>query len=75
MAEFTEKLNLEKPGPLEFYDVSVFNANADKIEAAVVATEEQNSNLSDIIYVAAVNYGTALPTTAANGRLFFLLDG
>lgn len=74
MAEFTKKLNLEKPSSPEFYSIDIFNANADKIDAAFVDAEAENSNLSDIIYVSSINYGTTAPATAENGRLFFLLD-
>lgn len=74
MPEFTEKLNLEKPDSLEFYNVAVFNANADKIEAGYKEVMENSSVLDKIIYVDPVNYGTEKPAVADNGRLFFLLD-
>ncbi len=74
MSEFTNKLNLEKPTGQDFYNVDVFSENFEKIDAAYAEAEAENSKLSDIIYVAEVNYGTTLPQTAANGRLFFLLD-
>ena len=35
MANFTQYYDLEKPLPEEEYDIAVFNANADKIDAAI----------------------------------------
>lgn len=35
MASFTPKYKLEKPAPEDFYDITVFNANMDKVEEAL----------------------------------------
>ena len=74
MSELTEKLGLEKPSPQEFYNVAIWNANSDKIDAAFKDAADNSSVLDKIIYIDQVNYGTQLPAAAENGRLFFLLD-
>ena len=74
MSKFTENLGLEKPDSLDFYNVGVFNSNADKIDAAFKDAADNSSVLDKIIYVDPVNYGTEEPAEAQNGRLFFLLD-
>lgn len=40
MAEFTGNYNLEKPAQTDYYDVDVFNSNADKIDAAMKANAD-----------------------------------
>lgn len=40
MATFTENYNLEKPSQTDYYDVDVFNANANKIDAAMKANAD-----------------------------------
>lgn len=74
MSKLTEKLGLEKPDSLDFYNIEVFNSNADKIDAAFKDVSDNSSVLDKIIYIDPVNYGTELPAEATNGRLFFLLD-
>jgi len=41
MAEFTPKIGLEQPAQTDLYNVDVFNANAEKIDAAFVDTHQK----------------------------------
>lgn len=49
MAEATEALGLEKPLETEFYDVKVFNDNADKIDAAVKSLQQARNALGELL--------------------------
>jgi len=40
LAEFTENYSLEKPAQTDYYDVAVFNENADKIDNAMKANAD-----------------------------------
>ena len=40
MAEYTEKLNLKKPSPEDFYNIADFNANADILEQEISSIKE-----------------------------------
>ena len=43
MAEYTEKLNLKKPSPEDFYDIADFNANTDILEQEVGSLKDWKS--------------------------------
>ena len=45
MPNYTANYNLEKPLGSEYYNVGVFNENADKIDAALKAASESGSNV------------------------------
>jgi hypothetical protein len=85
MATNTEKYDLVKPSPDDFYDINVHNANMDKIEAALIENAEglenyKNSvNIKTVVtvdngsVVTATNGTDTLTDTATDGSVTFLL--
>lgn len=49
-ATTTPNLQLEKPAETDFYDIGVFNSNADKIDAAYADLTAQSMQKSDIVF-------------------------
>lgn len=49
-ATTTPNLQLEKPAETDFYDIGVFNSNADKMDAAYADLTAQSMQKSDIVF-------------------------
>lgn len=45
MTSFTKNYNLEKPGQDEYYDIDVFNANMEKVDAELTKRAEEGIKL------------------------------
>lgn len=78
MANFTSKLNLEKPLGTENYDVGVFNSNADKIDTFANSVDTQfNDIANDVDYLKSRNakvYGVRRVLGATSPTLERLAD-
>lgn len=49
-ATTTPNLQLEKPAETDFYDIGVFNSNADKIDAAYADLTAQSMQKTDVVF-------------------------
>lgn len=60
MAEYTEKLNLKKPSPEDFYDIADFNANTDILEQEVGSLKDWKSTFGAWFLNAFLPVGTVI---------------
>ncbi len=66
MPNYTENFNLEKPLESEYYDINVFNENADKLDAALKTITDNAEAAGETLETAMTYLGVNPITAAAN---------